>query len=75
VLIFLNNDTQILSEDWLTRLVTHAASPEVGAVGAKLLYHNGRIQHIGVVLDLEDMQVTLARWPSMPSPAGMLAIW
>jgi len=52
VLVFLNNDTQILSEDWLTRLVTHAASPEVGAVGAKLLYRNGRIQHIGVVLGL-----------------------
>jgi O-antigen biosynthesis protein len=52
VLVFLNNDTQILSEDWLTRLVTHAASPEVGAVGAKLLYRNGRIQHIGVVLGM-----------------------
>jgi GT2 family glycosyltransferase len=52
VLVFLNNDTQILSEDWLTRLVTHAASPGVGAVGAKLLYRNGRIQHIGVVLGM-----------------------
>jgi GT2 family glycosyltransferase len=52
VLVFLNNDTQILSNDWLTRLVAHAASPNVGAVGAKLLYRDGRIQHIGVVLGM-----------------------
>lgn len=49
-LVFLNNDTQILSDDWLTRLVAHAASPDVGAAGAKLLYRSGQIQHVGVVL-------------------------
>ena len=52
VLVFLNNDTQILSDDWLTRLTAHAVSPVAGAVGAKLLYRDGRIQHVGVVLGL-----------------------
>ncbi len=52
ILVFLNNDTQILSNDWLTRLVAHAVAPDVGAVGGKLLYRNGRIQHIGVVLGM-----------------------
>jgi GT2 family glycosyltransferase len=52
ILVFLNNDTQILSEDWLKHLVAHALLPEVGAVGAKLLFPDGRIQHVGVVIGL-----------------------
>jgi len=51
-LLLLNNDTEILSGSWLSALVEHAQRPEVGAVGAKLLYPDGRIQHAGVVLGL-----------------------
>ncbi len=52
VLVFLNNDTRPLGPDWLGRLVTWAARPDVGAVGAKLVYPGGRLQHAGVVLGL-----------------------
>ncbi len=52
-LLFLNNDTEILSPDWLQNLVGIASLPGVGAVGAKLLYPNGRVQHAGVVIGLE----------------------
>ncbi|KAB2725362.1 glycosyltransferase [Brucella anthropi] len=50
ILLFLNDDTQALHEDWLERLVGYAQLPHVGAVGAKLLYPDGHsIQHAGVV--------------------------
>ena len=48
VLIFLNDDTEVISEQWIERLVEHALRPEVGAVGAKLLYEDGTIQHAGI---------------------------
>jgi len=51
-LVLLNNDTAIISESWLDELLNHALRPEVGVVGAKLLYPNGNIQHAGVVLGL-----------------------
>lgn len=52
VLVFLNNDTEVVSEDWLGRLVTEAILPDVGAVGGLLLYPDRRIQHAGVVLGM-----------------------
>jgi GT2 family glycosyltransferase len=51
-LVFLNNDTQIVTPDWIERLLYFAMDPDVGAVGAKLLYPNGRIQHVGVALGM-----------------------
>jgi GT2 family glycosyltransferase/SAM-dependent methyltransferase len=48
--LFLNNDTQVRREDWLLAMVEQAQRLEVGAVGARLLYPDGRIQHAGVVL-------------------------
>ena len=53
VLIFLNNDTVVLTPDWLLELVSNALRPDVGAVGARLLYGDGTIQHAGVVLGVE----------------------
>ncbi|WP_375772810.1 glycosyltransferase family 2 protein [Archangium gephyra] len=52
VLVLLNDDIEVISEDWLEELVSQAIRPEVGAVGAKLLYPDGRLQHVGVVLGL-----------------------
>lgn len=51
-LVLLNNDTEVISPDWLTDLLRYAQWPEIGAVGAKLLYPNHTIQHAGVVLGL-----------------------
>lgn len=50
VLLFLNNDVEVIEPDWLRELVTLAVRPEIGAVGAKLLYPDGTLQHGGVVL-------------------------
>ena len=48
--LFLNDDVTVVTAEWLTALVEHAQRDEVGAVGARLLYPNGRIQHAGVVM-------------------------
>ena len=50
VIVLLNNDIDIIDAGWLRELVSIAVRPEVGAVGAKLIYADGRIQHAGVVL-------------------------
>jgi hypothetical protein len=50
ILVLLNNDTDVIGPDWLRELVSHAVRPHVGAVGAKLLYPDGRVQHGGMVL-------------------------
>ena len=52
LLLFLNDDISIIHGDWLTAMVELASRPEVGAVGAKLLYPDNTIQHAGVVLGI-----------------------
>ncbi len=52
VLCLLNNDTAPVDPHWLRRMVTHALRPGIGAVGAKLLYPDRRVQHAGVVAGL-----------------------
>ncbi len=52
VLVFLNDDTEVLSDDWLDRLCAHAMDPTIGAVGAKLTYPDGWLQHVGVLLGM-----------------------
>ncbi|PYF07452.1 ADP-heptose:LPS heptosyltransferase [Rhodobacter viridis] len=49
-LLFLNDDTEALQPDWLEVLTAEAARPEVGVVGAQLLYPDGRVQHAGMFL-------------------------
>jgi len=49
-LLFLNNDTEVISPAWLEAMLEHSQRAQVGAVGAKLLYPNGLIQHAGIVL-------------------------
>ncbi len=52
VLVFLNNDTEIITPDWLVRLVEYALLPDVATVGALLLYPDRTIQHAGVVVGM-----------------------
>jgi GT2 family glycosyltransferase len=49
-LLLLNNDTEVLQPDWLDHLLLYAAQPDAGAVGPRLIYPDGRVQHAGVIL-------------------------
>jgi GT2 family glycosyltransferase len=51
VFLLLNNDIEVISPDWLAALVAQAIRPEIGAAGAKLLYPDRTIQHIGLSID------------------------
>lgn len=52
LLLLLNNDIEMIAPGWLSAMVDEAVRPGVGAVGAQLLYPDGRIQHAGVVVGL-----------------------
>lgn len=49
VLALLNNDVEITDHDWLSEMVRTAVDPNIGAVGAKLLYGSGHVQHAGIL--------------------------
>ncbi|WP_160315532.1 glycosyltransferase family 2 protein [Thermincola ferriacetica] len=51
-LVFLNDDTKVISSDWLEALLEYSQMQEVGAVGALLLFPNGLIQHAGIVIGM-----------------------
>lgn len=61
MLLFLNNDIEARKPRWLDALVGHAIRPEVGAVGARLLYPDGSIQHAGVVVGLGGLAAHVMR--------------
>lgn len=52
LLLFLNNDTEVINNEWIESMVEHAVRPEVGVVGAKLMYPNETVQHAGVILGI-----------------------
>jgi len=55
LLLLLNNDTEVHQPDWLQRMVSELLDPDVGCVGARLLYPNGLLQHAGIVTGLQGM--------------------
>lgn len=50
VLLFLNNDTEVISKDWLEEMISFCIRKDVGFVGAKLVYPNKTIQHAGITI-------------------------
>ena len=49
-LVFMNNDVEVITPDWIEQMLYHAEQKDVGAVGGLLLYADGSVQHAGVVL-------------------------
>ena len=52
LLLFLNNDTETLHRGWIETLAEHAQRPEIGAVGGRLFFPDGSVQHAGVVVGI-----------------------
>jgi GT2 family glycosyltransferase len=76
VLLLFNNDIDVIDSSWLRELVSHAIRPDVGVVGAKLLYANGQIQHGGIVLGPNGQIVHVHRLANRNDPGycGQLAL-
>ena len=55
ILLFMNNDIEIIEPGWLTKIVSRFEYDGVGAVGVKLLYRNNKIQHAGVALGIYEV--------------------
>jgi len=67
ILAFLNNDIEAKERNWLREMVSNAVRAEVGAVGARLWYPDGRLQHGGVVLGLNGVAShAFHRFPPQP---------
>jgi GT2 family glycosyltransferase len=70
-LVFLNDDTEVLDSSWLDRLAGQVERPDVGIVGARLLYPSGTLQHGGVAIGVgpgcahigRDTATPVAHWP------------
>jgi O-antigen biosynthesis protein len=75
VLLLLNNDIDVIGSGWLREMVSHAIRPDIGVVGAKLIYGNELLQHGGVVLGPDDA-VHLHRFADRNDPGyrGQLAL-
>lgn len=71
ILLFLNNDTEVINPDWMERLLEHAVREEIGAVGAKLLYPNDTVQHGGVILKIGGIAAHAHRQFPKDSPGYM----
>lgn len=54
-IVLMNNDTEVINEDWLEWFVRYLNINEIGVVGAKLFYPDGKIQHAGVVVGLHGL--------------------
>ena len=51
-LLLLNNDTEVITPEWIEEMLTYAQRADVGAVGAKLYYEDDTVQHAGIVIGL-----------------------
>jgi GT2 family glycosyltransferase len=55
--VFLNDDTEVISSSWLEEMLAYCCRNEIGAVGAKLLHRDRTIQHAGILLGLPEIAV------------------
>lgn len=51
-LLFLNNDIEVITPDWIEQMLGNCQRPEVGIVGAKLYYPDNTIQHAGIIIGI-----------------------
>ncbi len=68
LLLFLNNDTEVISSDWLQEMAGQALRPETGTVGAMLLFKDGSIQHAGIIVGGKNLAVHAHRGISGNDP-------
>ncbi len=55
IVILMNDDVSIITDDWLNLMIRDISQKDTGAVGAKLYYENGTVQHAGVVIGIKEI--------------------
>ena len=78
VLVFLNDDTEVLDPGWMTELVGWARQPDIGVVGLQLLDRDGELQHAGAIARPRRASPTTSSraWrPAIPTPARAAPTW
>jgi len=68
----INNDIEVINGNWLTQMMAWAVQPEVGVVGAKLLFGDGRVQHAGVTIGLGNAAGHIHRLEAREAPGYQL---
>ena len=68
LLCFLNDDTEIISPDWLEEMTSFAKQKDIGVVGARLWYPDGRLQHAGVVTGIHGISDHIFRYLERGEP-------
>lgn len=58
-LVLLNNDIEIITQDWMEEMLGNCQRPEVGIVGARLYYPNNTIQHAGIVVGIDGIAANM----------------
>ncbi len=83
IVLLMNDDVEAIEQGWLHRMAASAMLPDVGCVGARLLYPNGTIQHAGVMLGLSGVcghlwkglgEAEAAMIPQIVLPGGRMAV-
>lgn len=69
ILCFLNNDTEVVSSRWIDRARSLLAMPEIGIVGARLLYPDRTLQHFGIILGMAQHKVASTPHVGLPAEA------
>ena len=63
-IVFLNDDTEVITSNWLEEMLKYCCKDDIGAAGAKLLYRDGTIQHAGILVGIPEIAVHAHRgWP------------
>ena len=73
--LLLNDDVQVINRDWLTAMLEYARHAPIGAVGAKLFYPDGRLQHVGVATGVCGIAAHLLhQYPAGSGGCGQIAL-
>jgi GT2 family glycosyltransferase len=73
--LLLNDDIEVINADWLSAMLEYAQLPAVGAVGAKLFYPDGRLQHVGVAVGVSGVAAHLLhQHPGGSAGCGQIAV-
>lgn len=67
-LVFINSDIEIVSKDWLEKILSNCQRVEVGCIGGKILYKNNKIKHAGIALNLMGLFGNVNRFEKSNNP-------